>query len=452
MGKISGIGRVWRWLGRYGRDRRGNISAMVALLIVPLVGVMGVATETGNWFLIQRSMQNAADSAVLAAGQNGNTATNGSLPSYQAEARSVAANFGFTDSVNSTTVTPVNNQTCPAPLSGSNCYMVTITRNVPVNITRIVGYTGTGGGMQSISARAIAGPISVITEYCILALGSSGTGIRINGGPNVNLGGCNIASNSTGTSNPNPATNCNGQILGAQTVYAVGYADPACGTSAHSGSGSVSDPYASVAGANPSDLTDTTCGGVFTGGNLSSVASGGTQKLCGPQKLTSDITITSNTVLVIQNGQLDMNSHTISTTGTAGLTLVFNTLPGGSNIAPFASSTGTLNFAAPTSGNWSGVAIYQNRQNGSTAVVSQTYDGNKPTWDITGLVYLPYIDLTFKGIVNKSSNGFTCFALIANNLLVSGNGAIYANPTSECVKAGLTLPSNTVSTRITLVQ
>jgi Flp pilus assembly protein TadG len=70
MGTFESARRAWHWLRRYGRDRRGNISSVVALLIIPLVGVIGIATETGNWFLIQRSAQNAADSAVLAAGQN----------------------------------------------------------------------------------------------------------------------------------------------------------------------------------------------------------------------------------------------------------------------------------------------------------------------------------------------------------------------------------------------
>jgi hypothetical protein len=154
-------------------------------------------------------------------------------------------------------------------------------------------------------------------------------------------------------------------------------------------------------------------------------------------------------VLVIQNGQLDLNGHTLSG---SGVTLAFNTPAAGANIVPFANNSGTLNISSPQSGNWSGVAIYQNRQNGSTAVVAQTYDGNKPTWDVSGLVYLPYIDLTFKGIVNKSSAGYTCFALVANTLLISGNGAIYANPMSECNKQGLVLPSNIVSSRIALVQ
>jgi len=451
MGKFENARRAWRWLGRYGRDRRGNISAMVALLIIPLVGVLGIATETGNWFLIQRSMQNAADSAVLAAGQN--DYNNPSGTTYITEGRSVATQFGFTNGANSTVVTPQKSQPCPLPLTGSSCYVVTITRSVPISLTRIIGYSGTGGsGTQSITAKATAGPINIITEYCILSLGTSGSGIRINGGPNVNMAGCNLMSNSSSTSNSNPATTCNGQNPLAATISAVGTADINCGNAAYSGVSAVADPYSHYASDNPSDLTDS-CGGVYTPQNWATAPVAAVTQLCGNQTLTADITIASgNHVVVIQNGSLDLNGHTISTTGTAGLSLVFNSPTGTGNIVPFATNTGTLNYAAPTSGTWSGVAIYQNRANGSTAVVSQIYDGNKPTWDITGIVYLPYIDLQFKGIVNKSSSGYSCFVLVANDLLISGNGAIYSNPMSECVQAGVTAPSNTVNSRITLIQ
>src|SRR5947207_1909302 len=149
-----------RLLGRYVGDRRGNISTLVALLIVPLVGIMGVATETGNWFLVQRSMQNAADSAAIAAATNNNPAGS----SYQLEGKSVATKFGYTNGANSTTVTIVNNDnTVPAKCAGA-CYAVTITRTVPVYLTRIVGL----GATQAVTAKAVAVPQNVPTSYCLV--------------------------------------------------------------------------------------------------------------------------------------------------------------------------------------------------------------------------------------------------------------------------------------------
>jgi len=435
MGKIGKKG-AWRWLGRYGRDRRGNVATLVALLIIPLAGILGVATEAGNWYAVNRGAQNAADSAVIAAAQNGTINSGGTT--YITEARSVSSNFGFIDGANSTTVTPVNNQPCPAPATGSSCYKVTVSRVLPVNLLRVVGYSAT----QTVTASAIAGLVNNTTNYCILALSATGTGIRINGGPNVDFTGCNLMSDSSGGS----ATNCNSQNPGAAVVSAVGTADVNCGQVAHSGASSVPDPYSGLATTNASDLADS-CGGAYAGTTWNSTTSN--FKACGNVTLTSNVTLPAGTVAVIQTGSIDLNGFTLSG---AGVTLAFNTPAGQANVVPFATGTGTLNFSSPTSGNWSGVAIYQNRQNGSSATLAQTYDGNKPTWDISGLVYLPYIDLTFKGIVNKSSSGYTCFALVANTFLISGNGAIYANPMSQCIQQGLILPNNIVSSRVALLQ
>ena len=80
-----------------------------------------------------------------------------------------------------------------------------------------------------------------------------------------------------------------------------------------------------------------------------------------------------------------------------------------------------------------------------------TYAGNKPTWDITGLVYLPKANVTFSGAVNKSANGAACFVLVAYTVLVNGTGSIFANNT-QCATAGLVPPSGGGVTREKLVQ
>ena len=100
---------------RFLRSRRGNIAALTALLIVPLVALMGIATEGGSWFLVQRAAQNAADSAVLAAAINGTAKPSGTT--YISEAKSIAKNYGFQDGADNATVAPVNGQPCPPPMT-----------------------------------------------------------------------------------------------------------------------------------------------------------------------------------------------------------------------------------------------------------------------------------------------------------------------------------------------
>jgi hypothetical protein len=75
--------------------------------------------------------------------------------------------------------------------------------------------------------------------------------------------------------------------------------------------------------------------------------------------------------------------------------------------------------------------------------------GNSPTWDITGLVYLPHSSVTFNGAVNKSSNGKSCFAMVVDNITVSGTADIL--PKGECVAAGLAMPTGDAAGRGLLV-
>ena len=102
---------------------------------------------------------------------------------------------------------------------------------------------------------------------------------------------------------------------------------------------------------------------------------------------------------------------------------------------------------APASGPWSGVALYQAPN--LTSGVDVSAAGNSPTWDITGLVYLPHSSVTFSGAVNKSSNGASCFGLVVNDITINGTGSILAH--GQCAQAGLTLPSNPVAGRGQLV-
>ena len=65
-----------------------------------------------------------------------------------------------------------------------------------------------------------------------------------------------------------------------------------------------------------------------------------------------------------------------------------------------------------------------------------TAAGNNPTWDISGLVYLPHSSVTLSGAVNKSSQGLRCFELTVDNVTVNGTGDVFAND-NQCSAAGL---------------
>jgi hypothetical protein len=403
-------------------DRRGSAAILFALSMPILIGGLGLGFEVSNWYLIQRGMQNAADAAALAASSNAGS-------NYDVEAKAVAAQYGFT-----TGVTVANNVACPA--GGTNCYSVTISGSVPLYLSQ-VSYAGNGSGRRDLSATAIVTK-TFQRPYCVLALASSGAqGIRTSGAPSANLAGCSIKSNTGAT--------CSGHNLGADFGDAVG-TNSGCGVTQNSGVPVSADPYAGLAANIPANSLST-CGGSFPSnlwaGN-SNLTWSGNKIVCGNLQLTGNVIIsTSSGVLIIENGQLDTNGFKLQTSSGSALTIVFSGTNGGgyTHATTDTVGTGTIDIAAPTSGPWSGVAIYQDPI--LTSGVDISAAGSGPTWDITGLVYLPHSSVTLDGAINKSTNGQSCTALVADNITIKGTGDILAK--GQCPTAGLTMPTGAQS-------
>lgn len=429
-------------------DRNGSIAVMTALALPALIGVTGLGVEVSYWYLAQRSMQNAADSAAIAAATNGTA-------SYGAEAKAAAAKYGFVDGLKNITVTASN--TAPCPAGGANCYSATVTGYVPLFLSQMVGYTGSatvdGKPQTKLSATAVARLDLMPREYCILALGETGIAFGTNGAPMANLSGCNTMSNAD--------AKCNGNNLGADYGDAAG-TNNGCGVVQRSNVPKLADPYAYLASNIPADP----CGGVypqmgmpgFPAGNTwppapAALAAGGVFNVCGDVVLNGDVPITTpaeGVVLVIWNGQLytgkKPDGHTLSTTANSALTIVFTGTAGSYTHAP--TGDGTLDFSAPKTGIWKGMAIYQDPK--LTTGVDIKEAGNSPTWKLSGMVYLPQSNVTLSGAINKSSNGQSCFGLVVKDLVINGTGAILAH--GNCGEAGLNLPTGTAPTgRGTLV-
>jgi hypothetical protein len=254
----------------------------------------------------------------------------------------------------------------------------------------------------------------------------------------------------------NTSAVCNGHNLQANIGAAHGQ-NAGCGVNQFSNVPAVSDPYSYLA----SNLPANTCSSypqepakkkdpALPSSNQWSGAQSlsGNVVVCGDLQLTGNVTVDapSNAVLVIENGQLDTNGYTLTTSSGSGLTVVFSGTNSGSYThAP--TGGGTLDIAAPTTGQWSGVAIYQDPNLSSGVDVSAA--GNSPTWDITGLVYLPHSSVTFSGAVNKASNGQSCFVMVADNITINGTGSIL--DTGGCGAAGLAMPTGDLPGRGQLV-
>lgn len=430
------IRRFRSQLRRFGGDERGASIIILALTLPVLVGAIGLAVEISYWQLHHRAMQNAADTAAIAAAAN-----NGST--YSDEGIAVAAQTGFPNGQAQITVTLSNPDTAAG--CTANCYVATISDDVPIFFSQIVGYRGSvkvGNQRETrLSATAVATTVDAY-GYCILALASSGNqGITSNGSPSVNLNGCNTMSNTSST--------CNGHNLNAAVGDAAGK-NNGCGVVEHSNVQPKSDQFASLASnipadpcssypqekqkTGPSSLPPTNqLSGLNPSGNYQvSNSTGNYQIMCGDVALSGNTTI-NDKVLVIENGSLDTGGYTLQG---SGLTVIFTGTDSGSyNHYPLDTANGgTLDIAAPASGTWSGVALYQDPA--LTRNVDISAAGNSPTWNISGLVYLPHSSVTLSGAVSKSSTGARCFEMVVDNLTINGTGDIFAND-NQCAAAGL---------------
>lgn len=445
-------------LQRFCANERGTISITMGILLVPLVGAIALGSEASNWYLITRGMQNAADAAAIAAAVN-----NGA--NYDVEARAVAASYGFVDGANSVSIAVTNTATCPGG-GGNTCYGVTISGYKPLLLSQVVGFTGdrtvNGAAEKKLSALAVARPSVTPNDVCMLALASSGVaqGIRTNGAPTGNMNGCNSMSNT--------GAQCNGSNLGLGVSFAVG-SNNGCGAKQVS-SAKLDDPYYDLAAKNIPSFNPSRCNGNYPQetkhGNAYSVAvsnqqsgtlnlSGGNNFMCGDQMLTGDVVINTQldqpAVLIIENGQLDLNGFKLSTSTGSAVTLVF-TGTNGYLHAPTNNTNGAggaLDIAAPTSGPWSGVAIYQDPS--LTTGVDIAAAGNSPTWNVTGLIYAPHATVTLKGAIDKATAGNSCVVMVADNFQISGTGGIMKTNIGQCDKAGLKMPTTVIPGAVALV-
>lgn len=423
---------VWPILPRLLRCPAGAIAPMMALLMVPIAGALAIGVEAGAWLYVQRSMQNAADSAAIAAAIN----KSASGSTYLNEARAAARPYGFIDGQNSTTVTaaPV---TCPTgTTAGASCYQATITTSFPLTFSRVVGYAGTANDSQSIVASSIAvtagGSAGVSTTPCAW----SHTDLTSNGTPNADLTGCSVMANGAMTCNGANGLKADyalagGNISGLCTEVPATENKPNWTMPADPYS-PTTDPYKALV----DDAKSKPCtSSPPTSGNVTSTLI----VYCGDMKLTGDMVLKSPDTLIVVKGQMDLNNKTLSTdaaSSTASATIVFT----GTASPVVNNMKGTINLKAPdktsTSG-WKGVAIYQS--NTASPRVDVALAGAQDNWSITGLLYLANSNVTLSGAINHSTAGATCMFLVGYSLVINGNGQILQS-TSGCSDAGLPLP------------
>ena len=235
-------------LRQLGRDQRGVIAVVFAILFPVVAGILGFGVETGIWYSIKRHYQSIADVAAYSGALE--LAAGGTSAQAIAAAKNDASanNFPFSGVNSTSSVTVDPNGVCGA----SSCQTVTVTLQhdqTPLMVSYFLGKNA-----FTIADHAVAQVQTDVIDSCLSGVGKTGTSLLVKGGaPTLTLPGCTITSDSTDAKSIDLKGSAAADITAAG-IYTAGGTSPACTTANFSNVTTLNcnatvppvNPYASV--------------------------------------------------------------------------------------------------------------------------------------------------------------------------------------------------------------
>lgn len=393
---------------RFWRDESGGYLVVAGLVMPAMVGVIGLASEAGGWYLKHRTMQNAADSAAISAATS--YFSQGNATGMDVQAQAVTAGYGLVHGTNNVTVTTTQ---VPWPSSNPQPNAIKVSISQPQN-RLFSALWGSGTVNISVHAIAVAGGTG-----CVVALDRSASdAVQVQGNATATLNGCSLYDNS---SSPLALDVGGSATLSAQSVNVGGGISGAANISASggifTGQPPIDDPYASSSFPSPSG-----CGSNVPN-NLGTITFS-PRVFCGKLQLNAGDNVTLSSGIYYFAGQNKGDGLVVNGGATLtgnGVTLVFTSKNGNSNsYAGFTvNGSATINLTAMTTGPTAGIVIFGDRN------MPAPPDNNSPAFTITGngsmlftgAVYVPSGAVTFGG--GAVANG--CLQLVADKVALQGN-------------------------------
>ncbi len=405
--------------------KQGIMLMLFAILLAPLLALVGLTIDGGRIYFEKRRMQAAADGGAFGAARE---ILRGNDAFVVSAGRDDSKLNGFDDDASDITVT-VNRPPSTGPNSGNNnAVEVIIDRAIPTTFLKVVMRQS-----STVRARAVAGVVDELDPVCILALNDSAAGaITVSGTADINAPDCTIAARSN---SPSAITTNGGVSLNAG---AIGYGNYNGGFT-QNGNGTINPPPTFIPPPDdplcPGGVGSVTCmqSNVPTLSNCSGLNPCQTKQL----KVTSGNT--ANLApgyflggITMNGGQLNLAPGTYfvsgfkATGGTVignGVTIVNLGLNKNDNIEITGATYADLH--APYSGTWENILFYNSRtiapSNGSNT--DGTIIGTSDSV-FDGILYFPTVTLHYGGNAEQDSP----FAmLIADQLRFTGNPSLGVN-------------------------
>lgn len=433
--------------------------ALVALAFIPVsIGMLAFVIDLGNARVVQQKLQIAADAAALAGAD--------AIGSQSLDPKSIATGYINTNlaSISASTQTPSITLTCDSSLTNLDClyskaysgqYFNCTTQNYCNEI--VVRETASFNtifaryfGLKSINVSVTAKAAPNRTNFaCLLALANTGTSLTF-AASGVVFTGCGIQVNSSDQN----ALNLYPASVKADFVNIVGNYIKNCiifcgtfnNTPVKTGAGPLGDPYDSLYASNGVDSAHThTCDHNSVDVQSSTTLQPGTY--CGGLTIEATTTLAPGEY-TIKGGTLNFTGGVV-TNQPGGVTFILTNNPQATPsstagaCAKFSFFGSSVTLAAPATGKWAGILIYQDKICSSSPGSEFTAGIN----NLTGAIYLPTEPLTFTFTLNESntSTNLHCAPIAAYNI------SIYLSFTADTNCGGTGVTPLSVSARTRLV-
>src|SRR5579872_1640567 len=357
---------------------RGQVLPLVALCLIPLLGISAMAIDIGYLRYLQSIEQSAADSAAVAG------ATELNYPAaadWNSAALAAAASNGFTgDGGVTLSVTASNPPTSGALAGNANAVQVVVSKKQPFFFAQFIGMTSQWVTVQSVAT------LTTANRDCIVGLSTAASYSVTFGGGTISTPNCGIFSNSSiSMIGANVTAKSIGYVSGTPSVSGADFpeAQPAMAVASLG-------PCAAIAGCAYLESHPPSPGGCMT----PSTFSGGTLVTIPAGTYCSKLQINGGTTVVFSPGVFLLKAG-LQISGAGNLTGSGVTFYNSGGQIQFNGSN--VNIAAPATGNTAGVLFYQ--ASGDTRAA--TLSGSAGSF--AGLLYFPTADLALYGGLLSSS-------------------------------------------------
>lgn len=447
-----------KYWSNYLANCQGNITVMVALAAIPLLGAAGLTIDYARVSRVEGEIQVVADSAALAAA----SATTVSASSEQGNAQRIAIAKSFLSS-NLAHLSDAKVAGEPVISVTGSTVLITLRAKVNGSFMNVMAYgesddakTEAGsGGQEAVSVSrdynvlvlSKAGWTAGKNYICLLALNpTQSQSLHVKGTADIKSSDCTVQVNSS--SNSGLYQNGNATLTAA-SICVTGNANgsnfsptPKIGTkkcpaiadplAASFGNSSSSDHAKAYAAANV--LYNKTVQLTFNAGTTT----------IDPGRYVGGIRVTNNRevilkpgIYVIENGEFEVQAGGV-VKGLDGVTIV---LTGNSTTRLNVQAGGSLYLKASAAGCFAGIAIAQHPNTLPSASKENSIIGGG-TVELEGIIYFPKqrLNITGNGWISKNAKQF---AIVADRIHVEGNGQLNIGQAANYSSAGLpALPSS----------